>query len=217
MSRERALAVYRELGWQAEEHDDGVELITGTTVDALEVPKTVGILAAAWWRYSEGYPDQVRKLPSLPDPRQALALITTEDRQFFLARAGECPWRTQDPVTSAVADRPHAAVIRWHSMGSRIPAPPCCPGPGTREPGGDQADEARAAWAHWPDLGVKLTSPAVLLHLLGQATATASLGPHMLALDHGALVIPAFGDRPAASADVSAASAPTVFGFSARG
>jgi hypothetical protein len=199
VSPERALAVYRELGWQAEERGDGIELITGTTVDALEVPKMVGILAAAWWRYSDGYPDQIRKLPALPDPRQALALITTADRHFFLARAGECPWRTQDPVTSAVADRPHAAVIRWHSMGSRILAPPHLPAPGTREPD----DEARASWSHWPDRGVRLTSPAVLLHLLGPAVATASLGPHMLALDGGVLVIPAFGEPPAGQSKLS--------------
>jgi hypothetical protein len=185
VSPEPGLAIYRELGWPAEEHGDGIELITGVTVDALEVPKTVGMLAAAWWRYSQGYPDDVRKLPALPDPRQALAVVATADSQFFLARAGECPWRTQDPVTSAVADRPHTAMIRWHSMGSRIPVPP--------------GDPTRAAWAHWPDRGVKLASPAVLLHLLAPAAATASLGPHMLALDGGVLVIPAFADPPAAA------------------
>jgi hypothetical protein len=123
MSLGQEPTAYAELGWPTEVRDGHVELITGSVIDALEVPRAAGLLAASWWRYSEGHPDEVRRLPSLPDPSQALALITAGDRHFFLAQAGECPWQAQDPVTTAAAASA-GAVIRWHSQGSRIPVPP---------------------------------------------------------------------------------------------
>jgi hypothetical protein len=194
---------YRNLGWLTEERDGHVELITGTVVDALEVPSTAGILAASWWRFSEGYPDEVRKLPALPDPRQALALIAAGDRHFFLVRAGECPWRTEDPATTAAAATPRAAVIRWHSRGSRIPLPADSVDDTHRdahEPAATTGaaapdDEPAAHWAHWPAYGVRLPSPATLLHLLATTAAATRLGPHMLTLEHDVLAVPAFGDR----------------------
>jgi hypothetical protein len=200
-------ASYQDLGWPTEEHGDHVELITGTVVDALEVPGTAGILAASWWRFSKGYPDEIRKLPALPDPRQALALIAAEDRHFFLTRAGECPWQTQDPMTTAAAT-PRAAVIRWHSHGSRIPLP-ASTGLDVIDPGaatGAVAPDKRAAapdsgpvaayWVHWPGQAVELASPAVLLHLLATAAAATRLGLNMLTLDQDVLAIPVFGEPP---------------------
>jgi hypothetical protein len=199
----RRPASYLDLGWPAEEHDGHTELITGTVVDALEVPSAAGILAASWWRFSEGSPDEIRGLPGLPDPRRALALVAAGERHFFLTLAGECPWQTQDPVTTA-ATTPRAAIIRWHSQGSRIPLP----NSGTD----DTSLDAPARWVHWPGQGVKLPSPAVLLHLLATATAATRLGPNMLTLTHDVLAIPVFGDPPttAASPRVSPAAA---FGF----
>jgi hypothetical protein len=217
---------YLNLGWLTEERDGHVELITGTVVDALEVPSAAGILAASWWRFSEGYPDEVRKLPALPDPRQALALIAAGDRHFFLTRAGECPWRTQDPVTTAAAATPRAAAIRWHSRGSRIQLPATnayrdAPEPATaiaaadaQQDGAVPDDEpATVYWAHWPVRGVKLPSPVILLHLLATAAAATRLGPHMLTLEHDVLAIPAFGDRPIPG-DLPSTPAPVAFGFS---
>jgi hypothetical protein len=141
----------------------------------------------------------------LPDPRQALALIATGDRNFFLTRAGECPWRAQDPVTTAAAATPRAAVIRWHSRGSRIPLPADSADdthrdtsrPATAVDAAALDDKPAAAyWAHWPVRDVRLPSPAILLHLLATAAAATKLGPHMLTLEHDVLAVPAFGDRP---------------------
>jgi hypothetical protein len=195
-------------------------------VDALEVPSTAGILAASWWRSSEGYPDEIRRLPALPDPRRALALIAAGDRHFFLTQAGECPWRSQDPATTAAVATPRAAVIRWHSQGSRIPLPSSSTSDDAVKPAVSASDlvpgqsasasgnePAAAHWMHWPDRGLKLSSPAVLLHLLATAAAAIRLGPHMLVLDHDVLAIPLFGETPTAEASPRTRSAPA-FGFS---
>lgn len=193
------LAPYVDLGWPAEERDGTVELITGTVVDALEVPSVAGVLAASWWRYTQGHPDEIRCLPRLPDPGRALVVIAAGDRHFFLARAGDCPWQAEDQVTSAVAGKPEAAVISWHSRGSRIPAPSQ----------GTSQDPDRAAWVCLPDRGVKLCSPAVLLRLLTTAMAMTRFGPHMLALDQGIVAIPAFRGSSASAQD-RGQSRPTV-------
>lgn len=201
----RRPASYLNLGWPVEKHDGHVELITGTVVDALEVPGAAGILAASWWRHTDGYPDEIRGLPMLPDPRQALAVIAAGDSHFFLVRAGECPWRVQDQVTTATAAS-GTAVIRWHSGGSRIPAPPW-------PTAGDSSTPAAAVWAHLPDRAIRLPSPAVLLHLLATATATTKLGPHMLTLDDGVLAIPMLGQPSAATADHPEVLPAVAFGF----
>jgi hypothetical protein len=176
---------YAELGWSAEERDGCVELVTGTVIDALEVSRAAGILAAAWWCYTEGYADVVRGLPSLPDPRQALAVIAAGDRHFFIVRSGECPWQEQDPATTAVTTASGAPVVRWHSRGSRIPAPDSSDG--------DCQSGTQPVWAHLPDRSIRLADPAILLNLLARAAATTRLGPHMLALDEGVLAIPVLG------------------------
>jgi hypothetical protein len=221
-------ASYLDLGWPIEEVDGLAELITGTVVDALEVPSTAGLLAASWWRFSKGYPDEIRGLPALPDPRKALALIAAGDRHFFLARAGECPWRTQDPVTTAAAATPRAAVIRWHSQGSRIPLPASGTDPDASELGAATGavhpdlgatapgyEPAAPYWVHWPRQGIKLTSPAVLLHLLATAAAATRLGPNMLTLDHDVLAIPVFGEPPTTPVRPRVPS-PAAFGFGRR-
>lgn len=215
-SAARRPASYLDLGWPTEEHDGHAELITGMTVDALEVPSTAGLLAASWWRFSEGYPNEIRGLPALPDPRQALALIAAGDSHFFLTQAGECPWRTQDPVTTAAAATPRAAVIRWHSQGSRIPLPASSTAAahtkGTATP---DNEPAAAYWVHWPGQAVKLASPAVLLHLLATAAAATRLGPDMLTLAHDVLAIPVFGEPP--TTPIPPRILPTAaFGFSQR-
>jgi hypothetical protein len=205
----QAAASYADLGWSAEDRDGQIKLVTGTAIDALEVPRTAGILAASWWRYTEGHPDVVRGLPSLPDPRHALAVIAAGDRYLFLVQAGECPWHTQDPATTAVALASGASVIRWHSWGSRIPAPPYPAGSG---PGG----RAQAVWAHLPSRGITLPEASVLMHLLATAAALTRLGPHMLALDEGVLAIPVLGEPPASPPGNPAADpagTATTFGF----
>lgn len=208
MSDEMATG-YTDLGWPVERRDGRVELITGTVIDALEVPCAAGILAASWWCYTEGHPDPIRGLPALPDPRHALAVIAAADRHFFVVRTGGCPWRVQDPVTTAVTADSSATVIRWHSRGSRIPAP--------TDPAGDSDwNEARPVWAYLPSRGARLPTAAILLHLLATAAATTRLGPHMLALDEGVLAIPVFGEPPHSppSGPAEASTrAPTTFGF----
>jgi hypothetical protein len=207
MNRE-AVTSYADLGWPAEDRDGSTELVTGTVIDALEVPRAAGILAASWWRYTEGYPDVVRGLPGLPDPRHALAVIAAGDKHLFLVRAGECPWHIQDPATTAATTTSGAAVIRWHSRGSRIPVPP------------DQADSVprsgvQPVWAHRPGRGIRLPEASVLIHLLATAAAVTKLGPHMLALDEGVLAIPALGEPPASEPSSLAADPAdaTTFGF----
>ncbi len=195
-----AFVAYRALGWPAGEHDGRLELVTGSVIDVLEVPRAAGTLAARWWLHSEGAADEVRGLPTLPDPRHALAVIAAGERLFFIAAAGDCPWHAEDPVTTRTSSRPDVAVIKWHSNGSRIPAPP---GKGDADP---------AEWAHVPDRGVRLARPAVLLHLLAAAAATVRHGPQMLALPGGVLAVPALGGQPRQSSASAAGPLPRPHG-----
>jgi hypothetical protein len=195
VSREKtrqAVAAYRDLGWPTEQHGDGIHLITGTAIDALEVPSAAGVLAAAWWRCGRGEADPIRHLPAMPDPRQALVLIAAGDSYFFVTRGGDCPWKSQDPVTTGTTARPSSAVIRWHSRGSRIAAPADGVPRGQRQ----QAEGVQPVWVDFPEGSVRLASPAELLHLLMTATAATRLGPHMLILGQGVLAIPVLGKLP---------------------
>ena len=179
-----ALAGYRELGWAAEPGDGRLELVTGDTLDALELPRPAGMLAVSLWLYSQGRPDEVRRLPALPHPARALAVISAGDRCYFLAAAGGCPWTGQEPAPAPGGGPPGGgvagAVIRWHASGSRIPAPP------SRLPGGQ-----RAAWAHLPSQPLRLAPAIALLGLLATAAAAAGHGPPGLTLPGGIRVIPA--------------------------
>jgi transcriptional regulator with XRE-family HTH domain len=195
-----ALASYQDLGWPATGGENTVELVTGEILDALELPRTAGLLAASLWLYSRGRPDDARRLPALPHPARSLAVIMAGDRSFFLAAAGGCPWpgpvagypgagretgREPDQADGTGqgagrgADLEDGRVIRWHSGGSRIPAPP------SRLPGGGQA-----AWAHLPSHPVQLAQPAALLGLLATASAGISDGPAGLTLPGGVRVLP---------------------------
>jgi Helix-turn-helix domain len=207
-----ALAGYQDLGWPAVAGYGTVELLTGEVIDALELPRAAGLLAASLWLYSRGRPDDARRLPALPHPARSLAVITAGDRCYVLAAAGGCPWPAPPqpdeagpgPVRSDEAgpdadypagdpetDPPEAAspgrrVIRWHSGGSRILAPP------SRLPGG-----GRAAWAHRPARPVHLPAPAAVLGLLATASADADDdGPPGLTLPGGVRVLPPSSPHP---------------------
>lgn len=179
----QALAGYQRLGWPTEERAGRLVLVTGTVVDALEVPCAAGMLAAGWWQYTGGASDEVRGLPGLPRPDHALAAIAAGDSMFFLARSDGRgrPWghgKSPCSLPATVGDGP---VVRWHGEGSQVPAPPSAHDNG--QP---------ASWAYLP-LGRLRLAPAIgLLDLLAKAAATAcSAGG--LTFPGGVLVLPATG------------------------
>jgi transcriptional regulator with XRE-family HTH domain len=182
----QALVGYQKLGWPTEQHDGKLALITGTVIEALEVPRPAGILAADWWLFTGGAADQVRGLPALPRPDQALAAIDTGDSLFFLARCRRTdPGRDYNPLTatapgSAKPQLPvNAPAIRWHSHGSRIPAPPSPAAPGRP-----------AVWAHLPSTRLRLITPIGLLDLLAKAITATAPGAGCLVLPGGVFVLP---------------------------
>lgn len=185
---------------QVEETDGRLELVTGAAADALEVPRAAGMLAIHWWLYTDGHPDELRGLPSLPAPAQAMAVIAAGDSSYFLAQAGACPWTSQDPAVTRTADRAGQPVIRWHSSASRIPFP--------------AGDGHEPTWAHLPARTLRLPNPAVLLHLLATATAALQHGPQMLTLPGNVLAIPILGSTPATRSPTPARpGSVTPFGF----
>ncbi len=95
------------------------------------------------------------------------------------ARLGDGPGGQPSGQPGPPTGRRRPRVIRWHSGGSRIPAPP------SRLSGGGQA-----AWAHLPSHPVQLASPAALLGLLATASAGVSDGPAGLTLPGGVRVLP---------------------------
>jgi len=177
-----ALIAFEALGWPTASQGGMAELVTGTVLDALEVPQAAGELAACWWRCTGGAADQVRGLPELPDPARALAAIACAGRFFFLVAAGSCPWSGND-VAARPARAYDAPLIGWHSTGSRIPAPP------SAGSGGHPA-----AWAHLPSGEIDLACPIFLLDLLARAVA-ATRHPRAIALPGGVLAVPAAGLR----------------------
>jgi transcriptional regulator with XRE-family HTH domain len=170
----------QDRGWPVEEDGDGrLWLVTGTAIDALEVPRVAGMVALAWWLYTRGVPDEIRGLPILPDPAAALAVIAAGPRCYFLARSGACPWTRPDPGGAGVAG---TAAVRWHAGGGRVLAPPS-----------RLADGERTVWAHIPAPGGLLASPMALLHVLAQAVAATRDAGSML-LVGGVRVAPATTD-----------------------
>jgi hypothetical protein len=159
----QALAGYRRLGWPAEERQGRLVLVTGTVIDALEVPRAAGMLAAGWWLFTGGAADEVRGLPALPRPDQALAVVEAGDSLFFLAQASGAshPWTGCDvPARAPAPASASALAVRWHCLGSRIPAPPSPDGAGRQ-----------AAWAYLPPERLRLAPAIGLLDLLAKAAA----------------------------------------------
>jgi transcriptional regulator with XRE-family HTH domain len=175
-----AAAAYRQLGWRVEHSGGHVELVCGQGVEALEVRRPAGIVAVHWWLHTGGAPDEVRGLPGLPGPQDALAVIAAGDRYLFLVQAGACPWSGPDLAVASPAGGPPGEVVRWHAGGSRIPAPP------SRDGGGELA-----AWGYPPPARVRLANPIVLLDLLAKAVALAGHRRHVLTFPGGISVVPA--------------------------
>jgi transcriptional regulator with XRE-family HTH domain len=173
-----ALRAYRALGWPVVTDDSRAELETGTVLDALAVPRTAGMLAASWWLSTGGAADEIRGLPALPDPRQALTVITQGEQSFFLAAAGSFPWAGAGLTGSA--QTPDGPAVGWHSGGGRIPAPP-----------GTGRDGQQTAWAFLPPGRILLASPVMLLDLLAKAVTATWRDPRTLSLTDGVQVIPA--------------------------
>lgn len=177
-----ALRSYGELGWHVVAEGDRLELETGTLIDALELPRVAGMLAAHWWLHSLGVPDAIRGLPTLPHPREALSVIAAGPRLYFLAQAGSCPWEGAEMRQAAAAGNRRVPAVRWHAAGSRIPLPP-----------GQDADGQRVEWLYFSTAGSgHLAMPVALLDLLAKAAAGITQGTHVLELPGGVLVAPAF-------------------------
>ena len=175
-----AVAAYRQLGWRVEYAAGRVELVCGNGVEALEVPRPAGVVAVHWWLHTGGAPDEIRGLPALPGPQDALAVVAAGDRFLFLVQAGACPWVGPDLAVAGPAGGPPGVVVRWHASGSRIPAPP------SRDSHGQ-----RVAWAYPPPGRVRLADPIILLDLLAKATALAGHRRHLLTFPGGISVVPA--------------------------
>jgi DNA-binding XRE family transcriptional regulator len=173
------MAAYRGLGWRAEDAGGRVELVCGTGAEALEVPRAAGVVAVRWWLHTGGVPDEVRGLPGLPSPRDALAVVAAGDRWFFLVQPGACPWAGQDLAGAAPDGNTPGVVVRWHAGGSRVPAPPSRDGNGRP-----------VAWAHPPPASVRLADPVILLDLLARAAALTRHSGRMLTLPGGVRVVP---------------------------
>jgi Helix-turn-helix domain len=175
-----------QLGWPVVADGARSGLVTGTVIDALQIPRAVGQLAISWWLDTGGAADPVRRLPAMPRPDQALAVISAGGSFYFLARAGACPWPAAGPPSAAThgpppdGTRATGPVIFWHSHGSRVPLPP------GRADGGDLAE-----WAQLPSRGVTLASPVALLELLAKALSVIRDDGQALALPGGVLAVPA--------------------------
>ena len=137
-------AAYQRLGWRTEISADRVELVCGTAVEALEVPRAPGLVATRWWLHTGGAPDEIRGLPALPDPAAALAVIAAGDRWYFLVQAGACPWSGASLASAALpsAVLPTAALP---GVPAAAPVRPALASTGWRRPGGPRAGPQRVA------------------------------------------------------------------------
>jgi hypothetical protein len=156
-----------------------VALICGTGVDVLEVPRATGVLAIHWWLYTRGMPDEIRGLPGLPRPADALAVIASGNRFFFLAQPGVFPWAGPDSAHGSL-DGAAGTEVRWHTGGSRIPAPPST-----------DASGHLVEWAHPPPARIRLAGPVVLPDLLSRVMVMTGHKNQVLTLPGGLRVVPA--------------------------
>lgn len=176
----RARQAYLQRGWPVEEDTTGrLQLLTGTVIDVLEVPRQAGLVAMGWWLYTRGVPDEIRGLPALPDPADALAVIIAGAVCYFLTRSGACPWTRRDIGSASDVRSASPVVVRWHADEGSVPVPPS-----------PLDDGVHAAWAHIPSAEGQLPSPMALLHVLAQATASTTEGMGLL-LPGGIRVVPA--------------------------
>ena len=174
-----------QLGWPVASDGARAELVTGTVIDALQIPRAAGQLAISWWLDTGGAANPVRRLPAMPRPDQALAVISADGSFYFLARAGACPGPLPPPSARPSGPPPDdtraaGPVIFWHSHGSRVPLPL------GRAAGGDLAE-----WAQLPSRGVTLASPVALLELLAKALSVIRDDTQALTLPGGVLAVPA--------------------------
>lgn len=165
---EQAFAAYRRRGWPVTAPEGCMRLATGRTVEALEVGRVAGVIAAGAWQEAHAGEAIGRGSSRLPLSARSLAAIDAGDRWYFLIESGSCPWSGTRPVGSA--PRTH---IRWHSIGGSVPVPP-----------------AGAKWAHLPATGIFLPSPQAVLDLLAWATSGVT-GPNTLTVRGGVTVAPA--------------------------
>jgi hypothetical protein len=165
------------LGWPVTSRNGRPTLECGSHVDALQVFRPAGILAAAWWRGTAGAADPARALPALPSPAAALIVIQDQDCWYFLTAPGSYPFPIT-PTPSRAADG--GPVIRWHGPGSRIALPPA----------GDP-EGPLAAWAFPVPTRPRLADPVALLALLGPAAAMTRDAASCLQLPGGVRVTPA--------------------------
>lgn len=184
-----ALAEYRRLGWPVTEQPGGrIALVTGAVIDALEVTRAAGVIAAHSWLESGGREDLVRCLPALPSPTPCLAAIDAGDRWYILTRSGASPWAVAVPrrddhalAVPATAQRAKAADgVIWHASNSSVPLPPsplASPGRGS------------VRWAFLPQPTLQMAPALMVLHLLGR-TAAMARDPGVLTLPGGTLVTP---------------------------
>jgi transcriptional regulator with XRE-family HTH domain len=165
VSSKEARRAYAERGWPVKDGADRrLWLVTGTAIDALEVPRPAGMVAMNWWLFTRGVPDEIRGLPALPDPAVALAVITAGTACYFLTRSRACPWTGHDGPADRVGSG-SPVTVRWHAEGGHVPAPPS-----------ELAEGQRATWIHAPPSPGQLASPMALLHLLAQAVAATQQG-----------------------------------------
>src|SRR5262249_62025360 len=115
-----AVAAYRQQGWQVEHAGGRIELVCGDGVEALEVPRPAGVVAIPWWLHTLGARDEIRGLPALPGPQDALAVVAAGDRFLFLVQPGACPWVGPDLAVATPGGGPPGVPVRWHANGSRI-------------------------------------------------------------------------------------------------
>jgi transcriptional regulator with XRE-family HTH domain len=185
-----ALAEFRLLGWPVEQRPGGgIALVTGTVIDALEVSRAAGVIAAHSWLEGGGREDTIRGLPVLPSPTACLAAIDAGDRWYVLTRSGASPWTASVPRqddragTTPTMAQPRSSVggVLWHASNSSVPLPPSPLTPPGARP---------VTWAFLPRPTLQLAPPVMVLHLLGRAAAMA-VDPGALALPGGTLVMPA--------------------------
>ena len=84
------------------------------------MPRPAGVVAVHWWLHTGGAPDEIRGLPALPGPQDALAVIAAGDRYLFLVQAGAITggmkWKAES-ILAALA----GGVERVHVLDGRQP------------------------------------------------------------------------------------------------